>query len=399
MKEKQWSETLYITALIAWLLVGLVKYTYFKDMLPMKLISDPVMYGVLICCLVKTILEADRTPRNLLMLGVTLLFMWIAFRIDKLPFAAMFALIYSGRNVSFWKLCKIMFWVQLLLFLTTVLAAKAGVLEDVIWEEGARDRHGLGFTHCMLASHFGFFTAIAWIAMKNRMKESAALIILISNGILYYLTNGRSDFLLSILIVVSCLVCEHFFAEKKFPQWFAYALMLVPWICLIASIGVTMAFQKGNPVWEKWNYVSNNRLKLGYEAIEQYGFTWFGQKIKFVGASTLYYKPDAVYNYVDNAYLMQMLLYGTIFILIYCILVSLLLYRLAMRNERLLLVCVLISLIFGMVNPQSMYLTYNPLLLLLVRETMPSEQRTVNKMQNGMLSGKKEEKVYENVSL
>lgn len=399
MKEKQWSETLYITALIAWLLVGLVKYTYFKDMLPMKLISDPVMYGVLICCLVKTILEADRTPRNLLMLGVTLLFMWIAFRIDKLPFAAMFALIYSGRNVSFRKLCKIMFWVQLLLFLTTVLAAKAGVLEDVIWEEGARDRHGLGFTHCMLASHFGFFTAIAWIAMKNRMKEFAALVILISNGILYYLTNGRSDFLLSILIVVSCLVCEHFFAEKKFPQWFAYALMLVPWICLIASIGVTIAFQKGNPVWEKWNYVSNNRLKLGYEAIEQYGFTWFGQKIKFVGASTLYYKPDAVYNYVDNAYLMQMLLYGTIFILIYCILVSLLLYRLAMLNERLLLVCVLISLIFGMVNPQSMYLTYNPLLLLLVREKMPSEQRTVNKMQNGMLSGKKEEKVYENVSL
>ena len=399
MKEKQWSETLYITALIAWLLVGLVKYTYFKDMLPMKLISDPVMYGVLICCLVKTILEADRTPRNLLMLGVTLLFMWIAFRIDKLPFAAMFALIYSGRNVSFRKLCKIMFWVQLLLFLTTVLAAKAGVLEDVIWEEGARDRHGLGFTHCMLASHFGFFTAIAWIAMKNRMKEFAALVILISNGILYYLTNGRSDFLLSILIVVSCLVCEHFFAEKKFPQWFAYALMFVPWICLIASIGVTMAFQKGNPVWEKWNYVSNNRLKLGYEAIEQYGFTWFGQKIKFIGASTLYYKPDAVYNYVDNAYLMQMLLYGTIFILIYCILVSRLLYRLAMRNERLLLVCVLISLIFGMVNPQSMYLTYNPLLLLLVRETMPSELRAVNKMQNGMLSGKKEEKVYENVSL
>ena len=56
MKEKQWGETLYITALIAWLLVGLIKYTYFKDMLPMKLISDPVMYGVLSCCLVKIIL-------------------------------------------------------------------------------------------------------------------------------------------------------------------------------------------------------------------------------------------------------------------------------------------------------------------------------------------------------
>lgn len=167
MKEKQWGETLYITALIAWLLVGLIKYTYFKDMLPMKLISDPVMYGVLSCCLVKIILEADRTPRNLLMLGVTLLFMWIAFKIDKLPFAAMFALIYGGRNVSFRKLCRIMFWVQLLLFLITVLAAKAGVLEDVLWEEGVRNRHGLGFTHCMLASHFGLLRQLHGFLKKT----------------------------------------------------------------------------------------------------------------------------------------------------------------------------------------------------------------------------------------
>ena len=399
MKEKQWGETLYITALIAWLLVGLIKYTYFKDMLPMKLISDPVMYGVLSCCLVKTILEADRTPRNLLMLGVTLLFIWIAFRIDKLPFAVMFALIYGGRNVSFRKLCRIMFWVQLLLFLITVLAAKAGVLEDVLWEEGVRNRHGLGFTHCMLASHFGLFTAIAWISEKNRLREFAALVILISNGILYCLTNGRSDFLLSILLVVSCLVCERFFAKKKFPQWFAYALMFVPWICLIASIGVTMAYQKGNPVWEKWNYISNNRLKLGYEAIVQYGFTWFGQKIRFIGASTLYYKPDAVYNYVDNAYLMQMLLYGTVFILVYCVLMSLLLYRLVMQNEKMLLMCVLISMVFGMANPQSMYLTYNPLLLLLVRENGTLGGIEVKGMRNKLSNGKKEEKVYESVSL
>lgn len=399
MKEKQWGENIYFSALIVWLLIGLLKCTYFKDLLPIKQMSDPVMYGVLFCCLVKTVLDADRTPKELLMLSGTIFFVWIAFRIDKLPFAAMFALIYSGRNVSFRKACKIIFWVQLLLFLTTILAAKAGVLEDVIWEAGVRNRHGLGFTHCMLASHFGFFTAIAWIAMKNRMKEFTAFVILISNVFLYYLTNGRSDFLLSILLIACCLVCENFSTEKKFSQWFAYLLMLVPWICLAASIGVTMAYRKGNPVWEKWNYISNNRLRLGNEAIAQYGFTWLGQKIKFIGASTLYYKPDAVYNYVDNAYLIQMLLYGTIFILVYCILMSLLLYRLAIQNERILLVCVLISMVFGMVNPQSMYLTYNPLLLLLVQGMGTSKGIGIKRMQSGLLNGKKEEKVNEKVLL
>jgi len=163
--------------------------------------------------------------------------------------------------------------------------------------------------------------------------------------------------------------------------------------CGGSSIGVTMAYQKGNPVWEKWNYISNNRLKLGYEAIVQYGFTWFGQKIRFIGASTLYYKPDAVYNYVDNAYLMQMLLYGTVFILVYCVLMSLLLYRLVMQNEKMLLMCVLISMVFGMANPQSMYLTYNPLLLLLVRENGTLGGIEVKGMRNELSNGKKEEKV------
>ena len=37
------------------------------------------------------------------------------------------------------------------------------------------------------------------------------------------------------------------------------------------------------------------------------------------------------------------------------------------------LVCVLISLVFGLVNPQSMYLTYNPLLVLLLYE-QPEEE-------------------------
>ena len=96
---------------------------------------------------------------------------------------------------------------------------------------------------------------------------------------------------------------------------------------------------------------------------------------------------------------MQMLLYGTVFILVYCVLMSLLLYRLVMQNEKMLLVCVLISMVFGMANPQSMYLTYNPLLLLLVRENGTLGGIEVKGMRNELSNGKKEEKVYESVSL
>ena len=374
MTKKQWSEISYLGALVLWLIVALIKYTYFKDMLPMKRISDPVMYFVLLVCLVKCILDKDLTRKNIVSLLFTILFAIIAWKIKKLQFAAMFVLIYSGRNVPFRKTCKAVFSVQVSVFLTTTVCSRLGILEDVIWEEGTRLRHGLGFTHCMLASHFGLFTAITWIAIRKRLDIISAVAIAGINCILFYLTKGRSDFGLSLLLVAGCLLIEHLpRKEGEGPKWLAYILSAVPWCSLAASIGITWAYREGTPVWDRMNIMSNNRLKLGYDAIEKYGFTWFGQRIKFIGASNLYYKPDAVYNYVDNAYLMHLLLYGTIFILVYCFLTGRLLYRLVRQKEWLMLVCVLISLVFGLVNPQSIYLTYNPLLVLLLYE-QPEEE-------------------------
>lgn len=380
MTKKQWSEISYLGALVLWLIVALIKYTYFKDMLPMKRISDPVMYLVLLVCLVKWVLEKDLTRKNIISFLFTILFALIAWKVKKLQFAAMFVLIYSGRNVPFQKTCKAVFSVQLSVFLATITCSRLGILEDVLWEEGTRLRHGLGFTHCMLASHFGLFTAITWIAIRKRLDAISAVVIIGVNCILFDLTKGRSDFGLSLLLVAGCLIVEHLpQKEGEVPKWLAYILSAIPWCSLAASIGITWAYREGMPVWDRLNLMSNNRLKLGYDAIEKYGFTWFGQRIKFIGASSLYYKPDAVYNYVDNAYLMHMLLYGTIFILVYCFLTGRLLYRLAQQKERLLLVCVLVSLVFGLVNPQSMYLTYNPLLVLLLYE-QPKEKTEEKKI-------------------
>ena len=78
MTKKQWSEISYLGALVLWLIVALIKYTYFKDMLPMKRISDPVMYFVLLVCLVKCILDKDLTRKNIVSLLFTILFAIIA---------------------------------------------------------------------------------------------------------------------------------------------------------------------------------------------------------------------------------------------------------------------------------------------------------------------------------
>lgn len=364
-RKQKIGEGLYLTAFVLWMLTALTKYTYYKDILQVSVWDDYIFYAALGLLFCKLVIDFSFCLKNVLGLFVLVLFMIIACAGGRLQFAVMFALIYSAQNVPLGKILKTALFCQLFIFVLTVAGVWTGVLADVIWEPETRARHGLGFTHCMLASHFGLFVSVIYMAIVRRMTVARAAVILLINGILFYLTDGRTDLYLSILFVILGFVFGNLGERIRCKRFFAVATATVPFVSLLCSLVVSMSYQSGDPFWEKLNLVLNNRLMLGNQAIAEYGFTLFGQKIKWIGASVLYYKPSAVYNYVDNSYLMTMFNYGTLFILCYCAAMAYVLYLHMMRKDTMLVVCLLVTLAFGMINPQSMYLTYNPLLVLL----------------------------------
>lgn len=364
-KKQKIGEGLYLTAFVLWMLIALTKYTYYKDMLQVAAWDDYIFYAVTVLLFCKLVLDFSYSLKNVLGLFVLVLFMTIALAGGKLQFAVMFALIYSAQNVSMRRILKTALFCQLFVFVLTVAGACAGILEDVIWDPQTRARHGLGFTHCMLASHFGLFVSVIYMAIVRRMTVARAAVILLMNGGLFYLTDGRTDMYLSILLVILGFVFGNLDRRVKGERFLAVVAAVVPFVSLVCSLMVTILFQMDDPFWGRLNLTLNNRLILGHRAIAEYGFTLFGQKIKWIGASALYYNPSAAYNYVDNSYLMMMLDYGTIFILCYCMAMAYVLYTRMMQKDTMLVVCLLVTLAFGMINPQSMYLTYNPLLVLL----------------------------------
>lgn len=364
-KKQKIGEGLYGMALVLWMLVALIKYTYYKDLLQVAAWDQYVFYVVLVLLFVQLVLNFSFRLREVIGLGVVVLFMTIAYAGGKLQFAVMFALIFAARSSSLHTVLRTALACQLFVFLLTVLGCGIGILEDVIWDEATRGRHALGFTHCMLASHFGLFAGMIYIAIRRRMTVIAAGIILLANGILFYLTDGRTDMYLSVLFVILAFVFGNLGERLKGERIIAVLAAAVPFLSLAVSIAICKMYTFGDAKWDKLNLILNNRLLLGHRGIATYGFTLFGQKIKWIGASSLYYDPSAIYNYVDNSYLMMMLDYGTVFILCYCIAMSYLLYVLLRQKETMLAVCILVTLAFGLINPQSMYLTYNPFLVLL----------------------------------
>jgi hypothetical protein len=373
-------EIIYLTAFVLWLLTALTKYTYLKDKIALKEFDDTIFAFVLVLLIVSLICDFTGRPSELAGLFLLILFMTIAYASGSLQFAAMFALIFCAGRAALQRILKAALCCQLFIFFLTLFCMNIGVVEDVIWNEQGRVRHGLGFTHCMLASHFGLYMSIVYMAIVKKMTLKRAVAILALNGILFHYTDGRTDFYLSIVLVLLGFLLGNIGQRLKKEKLLGLLAALIPSAGLVFSIAVTKAFREDSPVWMRLNSVLNSRLLLGSQAIEQYGFTWFGQKIRWIGASKLYYDPTAVYNYVDNSYLMMMLTYGTFFILCYCVAMGIVLYRMLKEKETMIAVCLLVALAFGMINPQSMYLTYNPLLVLLADVWNPPQIKLIDQM-------------------
>lgn len=373
-KREKWSEILYLTAFVLWLFIGLIKYTYFKDIFPVSKIDNYVFYVVLLLLLAKLTVDFIFDFKHVAGLFLLLLFMTIAWAGGRLQFAVMFALIYSASGVSFEKILKASFVLQLLVFLSTIAACRTGVLADTVWTDGNRLRHGLGFTHCMLASHFGLYLSLIYIVLVKKMTLVRAIVIIGLNYILYRYTMGRTDMYLSVLFVILAFCFGNLGQRIRGERIFGWLAALIPWISLGVSVVLTRIYVWNDPIWHRLNSVLNNRLTFAQLGAQNYGFTWFGQKIRWVGVSSLTYHPEWTYNYVDNSYLMMMFTYGTLFILCYCAAMSYVLYHKMKKKETMLMVCLVVTLIFGLINPQSMYLTYNPFLVLLAAAWNPGKK-------------------------
>ncbi len=368
-------EILYLVAFALWLSIALIRYTYFADFLPVKPILQTVCCVVQLLLLIKFTKEFEFSWKQVAGLFLLLIFMTIAWASGNLQFATMFALIYFAKNVPFEKILKVSLVMQILVFTITVFASQVGILEDVIWHDTGRQRHGLGFTHCMLAAHFGLYISLVYIGIVKKMTFLRAVAILIFNGILYYFAVGRTDFYLCLLFVPMAFVVQKLAGRLKGEKILGILLAAVPFVLFAVSVLVTAQYGENTEFILGLNQKLNGRLYLGYEALKNYGLPLWGRKIKWIGASVLYYDPAAKYNYVDNSYLMMSLSYGVVFVLGYCASMGYVLYKKALQKEWMLVLCLMVILAFGMINPQSMYLTYNPFLVLLAMAWNPQAKK------------------------
>ncbi|MBQ8198023.1 MAG: hypothetical protein IJZ76_01155 [Lachnospiraceae bacterium] len=364
-RSKNLSEIIYLTAFVLWMLIALLKLTYFKDLIPMDGISRAVQYSVLLLLLVKLIRDFEFSIGSAIEVFVYLLFMFIAYSGGRLAFPVSLALIYSAKNVSFEKILKVTLVMQAAVFVVTVVCSQIGILEDFIWDAGSRDRHGLGYTHSLLGSHFVLFMSLILVVLIGKMTIWATALILAANYLMYVFTDSNAPLILAAGFVVLAWIARLLEKYMKPVRGLSWLVSVVPLSFWGFCVWIVNTASWDSVILNKANIFLHGRLSLMCAAWENYGMTLFGQKIKWVGESTVKNNPDLLYNYVDNAYMQSMFNYGILFVILLCVGFGIVLYRNMQKGNYLMVAALAIVLVHGMINPQLVELAYNPFLLLL----------------------------------
>lgn len=272
-----------------------------------------------------------------------------------------FLVIIGAYGINSTTIIKVSLFWQLVVVFGTVLLSQTGLIEDYLFGDYIRLRHGLGFNWATVAPIIFFYCMLQYIYLRREKVRLYEYIIMeVINYILFKLTDSRMAFYFSTLFLAF-----FFFAnlvkrtplKVKIGKW-KYGLCALPAVAAVGSVLLHAFYDEHNGLYSTLNVLLSKRLELGFAAIRDHGITWLGQKIEWIGFSS---KPLAgEYNYVDCSYLQLLIEYGILFLLIVIVIYTILIYRAVKAQDNYLLVILCIVLVFSITEPRLMNFAYNP---------------------------------------
>lgn len=214
-----------------------------------------------------------------------------------------------------------------LTFIGIIIASFLTIIPN--WEYPRTDtivRYSLGFVYpTVVSSRFLYLIMLKMMVRKSDVTYVELTLYGIIGYLIYQLTDSRTGFYLIVFALIIWAIgkiCRNVKIEKFINnKVFYYCVILVPVILALLSIVSSMMYDANSTVWLKINGWLSDRLRLSNDAITKYGANLLGQDIEWYGWGGYGHieMPEAfVYNYVDNAYLKQLLdrgIVGLIFLL------------------------------------------------------------------------------------
>lgn len=363
------TEFLFFIALAIYMIAKTIEIsTMFNDIswMPqlMKLLRY-ISYGIIA---VKLIYDSIYTEMEIIkILLIFILLGLVSLHINSNILFCSFFFIIAARNINIRKLLLGAFWIQLILTIMIAVASQIGLVSDWMYNIEGRNRHSLGYIYpSYIASIFFYMVLVYMYIRKEKLHLLETIMIGVLNCIIFVLTDSKTSFVLTFLVVVVFFTLKYYKKELKnnliSKLLYSYSVFGIA----IISIVTCIVYNDENNFLVKINSFINNRLIMGHNALLEHGVTLFGERIRWVGFGGLGYTTSALkeeYNFVDCSYVKVLLDYGIIFFVIMLSGYALVSYRAIKEKDRFLCTCILFMCIYSIIEPRIIEFGFNPFVL------------------------------------
>lgn len=227
-------------------------------------------------------------------------------------------LILGAYRVDFENILKTYLAVWTVLMAITIVGALTGAAENLVYvqgENGERVRMALGICYPTDFAAYVAFMMFAYVCLRDKYITYIELaIIAVIAGVVYWITDARTDFIVMEMLVVVVLLAKK--NEKQFEKLInkkminiAYALF--PILLCIIVYALSIAFDYDNNILVKLNEKMSNRLLMGRTTFDNYSINSFGQYV-FEQGSGGHTEFGTFYFFIDSSYLSIGIKYGVV---------------------------------------------------------------------------------------
>lgn len=286
---------------------------------------------------------------------------------NKAPFFLVI-LLWTCGQFDINKIINIFLYTNAVGMFTTVFAQNLNIIPDItIMRENGITRYSMGYIYPLEFMVHYLFLVLLYVYLKNeRYNYKDFLLINFINVLLFKITDARTSFIIITIFSFIALIVKHIsidWFKKLFKVNYLYCIVF---IIAISSIVLSIFYNPNIDALNKLNQLMSGRLLLANKAFNEYGFTLFGESIKWIGSGTNAIGTVLLsdYNFVDCSYMKNSFDYGIIFLIftliVYCVILK------KQYNEKKIIgiIAILAVLVVSVLEPRLVQYEINAFILL-----------------------------------
>ena len=226
-------------------------------------------------------------------------------------------LLLALKDIDYRRIIKLFMICICVLLLLGIIASCSGWVENYNSFHGFKIRYAFGTLSALDFSAYFFFLELCWIFLRrSKLKAADFIVIAAVIAALVWLCDARTSALAMAAAWAAALILKlrSSYLSKRgqenarlLPAWIIWILAFAVCICAIFIIGATYLYSEDSRISVILNGALNDRLALGKQGMDTYGFSLFGKVIETVGVPGL-----SDYFFIDSSYVFTLLRYGLV---------------------------------------------------------------------------------------